>query len=272
VKYIYIPFFLLISLHFIFAHGRLDKRIKEVSEEIKSNPDSAFLYLKRGNLYYQHDEFKKSIRDFKKCSKLEYKNSRLFFGFAKSYEGLEKFTTSLDYVNKILTDNAQDVKALRLKGQLLFKKKEYVEAANSFERVVEYADKTIPENYLEISRAWEESNDKEVLYRTSNSIKQGIEDLGELHVFYTRLIELYLEFGDYNSALVYQTKMLENSLRKEKAYYSRALIYLKKGNRIAAKSDLEKSLSAIDQTPERTKNNKAMKDLKAIVLQSLEKL
>jgi len=263
---------MLFSANFILAHGELDKRIKDVSAEIKANPDSAFLYLKRGELYYQHEEYKKSIRDFKKCSRLDYKDSRLLFGFAKSYKRLGKFTTSLNYVNNILANNAENVKALRLKGQLLFKLKKYSEAALNFEKVVEFATKTFPENYLEISQAWEKSSDKNALQKATDSIKKGILDLGELYVFYTRLIQLYLNFEDYDSVLVYQTKILENSLRKERASYSRALTYLKLGNTIAARSDLEMSLSAIDQLPERTKNNKAMKDLKTDVLQSLEKL
>jgi tetratricopeptide (TPR) repeat protein len=272
VKGIYAIIFILLPVNFTFAHGELDQRIKDVSAEIKTDPDSAFLYLKRGELYYQHEEYKKSIRDFKKCSKLDYKESRLLLGFAKSYERLDKFTTSLDYVNHILANNAQNVRALRLKGQIHFKMKKYSEAAQNFEMVVKYASKTIPENYLEISQAWEKSSDNNAPQKASNSVKKGILDLGELHVFYTRLVELCLKFEDYDSALVYQTKMLENSKRKEKAFYSRALTYLKLGNTIAARSDLEMSLSAINQLPERTKNYKAMKDLKTNVLQSLERL
>ena len=272
MKDIYLIILILLSANFTFAHGELDQRIKEVSAEIKSNPDSAFLYLKRGELYYQHEEYKKSIQDFKKCSKLDYKGSRLLFGFAKSYERLEKITTSLDYVNHILANNANNVKALRLKGQLLFKMKKYSQAAHNFEKVVKYASKTIPENYLEISQAWEKSNDNNALQRASDCIKKGILDLGELQVFYIRLIELYLKFEDYDSALVYQSKILENSKRNERAFYSRVLIYLKAGNTITARSDLEMSLSAIHHLPERIKNNKAMKDLKSNVVQSLERL
>ena len=48
-----------------FAHGDLDERILEVTEEIKASQDSAYLYFKRGKLYFQHEEYEKSIADLK---------------------------------------------------------------------------------------------------------------------------------------------------------------------------------------------------------------
>ena len=39
------------------AHGDLDKRIAETSEEIEMHPDSSYLYFKRGKLLYQHEVY-----------------------------------------------------------------------------------------------------------------------------------------------------------------------------------------------------------------------
>jgi tetratricopeptide (TPR) repeat protein len=112
------------------AHGDLHEMIKKVSKEIKSSPDSAFLYLKRGELYFQHEDFEESIEDYTTCSKLGYNNPRLYFAFAKTYDRIENYNFALSYINKILIDNALNVKALRLKGQILCRTKQYLSGAD----------------------------------------------------------------------------------------------------------------------------------------------
>ena len=63
-KFLYILFFVL-SNAVLNAHGDLHKRILNVTEEIQKNPDSANLYFKRGKLYYQHNNYINSLKDFK---------------------------------------------------------------------------------------------------------------------------------------------------------------------------------------------------------------
>lgn len=261
-----------ISANFLYAHGDLHERIKKVSQEIKNHSDSAYLYLRRGELLFQHEDFKKSIRDFKTCAKLGLMSDRLEFGFAKSFEKMGKLEQSMDHLNQILTKEAKNVKALRIKGRILMKMERYAEAGSSFEEVIKYTDKTITENYLEASLAWEKSQEPEYSEKAINIIKTGILELGELMVFFDRLVELYLKEEDHKSALVYQSKIIEKSNRKERAYYKRALIYLDKGDQISAKSDLESSNQAIKHLPSRIKNNQAIIDLESDVYKLLKTL
>ena len=61
--------FNLILCGHIFAHGDLHGRILKVTKEIKVTPDSAYLYLKRGKLYFQHKFYNKSLSDYALYSK-----------------------------------------------------------------------------------------------------------------------------------------------------------------------------------------------------------
>lgn len=249
------------------AHGELHERIKVVSEEIKTFPDSAFLYLKRGELYFLHEDFQKSIMDFDSCTILGLDDPRLHLGFANSYGEIGKYHTAIEHLDKILTNNKLDVNALRLKGQLLYESGQYLKAAHNFEKVIFNAKKSFPELYIEASFAWENSNDVNALLKASESIIMGIEKLGDLLVFYNRLVEIHLKSKDYTSALIYQSKILHISNRKEKAYYKRALIHIENGDSTAAKQDLEMASYAIENLPNRIKKNKAMLNLIANIEQ-----
>ena len=90
LKKLLLIFFLFASNIAVHAHGDLHERILKVTEEIKKNSDSAFLYFKRGKLFYQHNDFKRSLKDLKRSDKLGYENNEQYFLFAKNYFKLKK--------------------------------------------------------------------------------------------------------------------------------------------------------------------------------------
>ena len=121
--------FLFLSVGTVYAHGDLHERILKVTEEIEKNPDSAFLYYKRSDLYYQHDTFKKSLKDLKKSGRLGYKNSQQYLLLAKVYFKLKNYNSGLRHVGKILKDQPNNVKALKLRGEIYFDKNKFEKSA-----------------------------------------------------------------------------------------------------------------------------------------------
>lgn len=255
-----------------YGHGDLHERILAASQEIETHPDSAFLYLKRGELYYQHIEYKKAIKDFKTCSRYGHVSTRLSLGYAKAYKGMGKLNKAKEALFAILFEDEKDVRALRLLGSIFFKMERYEEAAKSFEKVILYADKTFTENYLEASFAWEKVESPLGMENAMKVIKTGIHHLGHLMVFYDRLVELSLKNQDYANALVYQNKLIELSNRKERVYYQRAKIQVKKGDKVAAKEDLDLATQAIEKLPARLKNIKSIKELESDIQTLLNSL
>ena len=104
------------------AHGDLHERILKISEEIKVNPDSAILYFKRGKLFYQHNNFKNSLKDLNKSADLGYFNLEQDFLFAKNYYKLKKYRSSLHFTAKILKVQPNNVNAYKLVGKVYFKR------------------------------------------------------------------------------------------------------------------------------------------------------
>ncbi|MEZ5023837.1 MAG: hypothetical protein R2728_11365 [Chitinophagales bacterium] len=134
---------------------------------------------------------------------------------------------------------------------------QYTEAAYYFEKVIEKADKTFTENYMEAAFAWEYSKHERNIENSIAIIEKGIVDLGDLILFYDRLVDLNQLSGNIDNAIINQNKIIELSNRKERPYYQRALIYLSNGNIAAARADLTKSKEEIDKLPERIKKNNA---------------
>ncbi len=250
----------LLSLN-VYAHGDLHERIVAVTKEIKSNPDSAFLYLKRGELYFQHEEPKKSLKDYLKCQSLGYKSHRLDYSMASTHRDLGNLETANQILSNILAADHQHVRAHRLKGKVLMELEQFHEAALSFERVISYATGTLPENYLEASLAWEKCEDETHYCEAIETIENGISKLGNLPIFYNRLITLNRKIEDFGSVLYYQSLIIDQSQRKESGYYNRALTYRQIGDHEMAKQDLIRAKEAITSLKPRLKNQRATKVL-----------
>ena len=53
------------------GHGEIHERIQDVTKEIASDPDNANLYLKRGELYRQHEKWQEALADLDKAATLD---------------------------------------------------------------------------------------------------------------------------------------------------------------------------------------------------------
>lgn len=254
------------------AHGDLHERILIVTKEIKAHPDSAYLYLKRGELLYQHEEYKKALKDFKKSEKLGYADSRLLFAISLAEYKRGRTDVALAEVNELIRRDPDHVKALRLKGQILFDMEQFAVAAGTFEEVILRSETTLPENYLEASYAWENSGIQKGNERAIVIIHTGMQTIGPLRTFLDRLVEISLRNQDFDAAIGYQTEIIGQSERKEWAYYQRALTYIMKGDMVLARADLQAADTEILRLPQRLQSQKNVLDLKEKITFQFESL
>lgn len=244
-----------------YCHGDLHERIQKLSSEIEIYSDSSDLYLTRGSLFYQHEKYDESIQDLKKCLKLDHNSSHLNLALAKTHLKLEQPKIALKYLNKTLKTDPFNVLALRWKGKSLLQLNQFDKAAENFEAVIEHADKTFTENYIEASFAWQQDDNIASFDKAVAIFEKGIQDLGPLLMFYNKLVSLHAEAGKYENAIKYQNAIISLSNRKERSYYQRAMIYMEQGDSSAARADLIQSKQEIEKLPQRIKVNNATKIL-----------
>jgi tetratricopeptide (TPR) repeat protein len=169
--------FLLFNLVFInqiFSHGDIHDRIIEVTKEIKVSPDSAYLFFKRGKLYFQHEDYSKSIKDLYKSEALGYRSIEQKLLFAKAYNGLDELDKAISFCDLILVDDARNVRALQVKAQSLVKQGKFYFAALQFEKVIEFSNEIFPENFIDASKAWELLNSDDGYKQATLIIIKGI--------------------------------------------------------------------------------------------------
>jgi tetratricopeptide (TPR) repeat protein len=250
-----------IFIGYSFAHGDLHERIVEVTKEIKVAPDSIYLYLKRGKLYYQHESYQKSINDLNTSKNLGYNSVEQKLLFAKAYFKLEDYKTSLSYSDNILFVDPENVHAHKIKAQTLLKLGKFYDSAESFEAVINYATQSFPQNYIDASMAWELLQNDEGNVRANSIIEKGIENLGDLISLYNRLIDLSIKQENYDFAIAKQYRVISLSPRKETAYYKLSELYLLNENPKKALENLNLAKEHYNNLPVRLQSTSFMKEL-----------
>lgn len=258
----------LLSFLFIqtsFGHGDLHERILLVSQEIKTHPDSASLYFKRAKLYFHHNEFDLSILDLDQAAHLGFHDPLIDLFYAKANQKLQKHDSALFYTNKILRNDTSNVNAIKIQAQVLFAQKDFTKSGIAYENLINKSRRTLPENYLNASMAWRNSSDEEEKINAYSIIDRGMNELGNLPVFFQRKKEFYLEDNLFEDALLIQDQIIELSVRKEIAFMEAAEIAIKMKNFSLANIYLKKSELALNKLPKRLKETTAMKMLKKAI-------
>lgn len=258
-KFLYILFFVL-SNAVLNAHGDLHKRILNVTEEIQKNPDSANLYFKRGKLYYQHNNYINSLKDFKYSKELGLESVAQDFYIAKSNYHLENYFDCKKSIKKILREDSNNSSALKLLADIYFKKGKYKKSAKLYDEVIRNSEVTYPEQYLYASKAWYATNNKRGRERSQSILIEGIEKLGDIVVLYDKLVSNYVDIKDFDSAVKFQNKVIQISNRKERAYLELANIQIQQGKLKEAQLSIIKAEENYKKLPYRIRNTIFMRE------------
>ena len=254
------------------AHGDFHERLAKVTEEISMNQDSAFLFFKRGKLYFHHEEYPAALKDLQQATVLGLEDRFCDLFFAKTYQQLDSLEQALLYIEKIERKDTANVVALKTKAQIYFEQKYYQLSALTFEEVITKSKRTVPQNYLDAAKSWELLNTETGKFNALNILQQGISQLGPLFTFYIEIRELHLRSKDFEKALDAQKKLIKRANRKETALYEAAEICLLSNNKEAAKEYLLLGLGAVQTLPLRLKSNKAITTLQQKMENTLLKL
>jgi predicted Zn-dependent protease len=249
------------SISIIYSHGDLHERILEVTEEIKKTPDSAYLFFKRGKLFFQHDDHKSSLKDLKKSRKLGFQDIEQDLLFSKNYFEIGDYNKALKKINSLLDDDKQNVVFLKIKARVYFKKEEFELSAKSFESVIAYSSKTFPENYIECAHSWLLTNTENGYSQAIKVLDLGIKNLGNVISLLEEKVSLYSKKADYELAIASQNLIIDILNRKEHAYFVLAELYFKNENFEEGKIALQKSMNSINKLPNRIKNTQNIKNL-----------
>jgi len=213
--------------------------------EINNNPHDANLYLKRGELYFQFEEYQKSLLDFQECKNLGFKETSLDYQIASVLLRLKNYSESLSITDRLIEQQLKLSKAWRLKGRIYYLIEEYSLAGQAFEEAIEHTQNPTPDQYMEASHAWEKSLNNSNLLNAKNILVQGLDELGYLDSFYNRLIELEIKSENFPDAISYACILVDNGKKKENILIQRSYLYKLNGDLKNAAKDLRQAKKLI---------------------------
>lgn len=261
----YVYFFFLFSIAPLF-HGDLDIRIAEATTAIESDQNNDSLYVLRGTLYFQHQEYMKSIRDFEKVESLVGPGEVVYMSYAKAWHKLKNYDFAIESVNETLQLNDKNPVAYRLKAQILMDQGLFEDAADHYDLSLSNTEKLITESFLEVAIALDSAGTQKSIEKSIHILNRGRKELADLDIFKNMIVDQHIKLGDYDSAIKLQTDILESANRKERHYYKRAQLYkLDNKNELALK-DINHAYDAMSNLPVRYVRSKPMDELRAELL------
>jgi len=246
----------------IFAHGPVHESIIRVTKEIEASPDSAELYLQRGQYYQVDDNFDKAFSDFTKARELAPGFQIIDLQFAKLFAKNNYANSALIYVNQYLINQPENLNGLMSRAAIYTQLGEDSLAVLDFENGIAQAENPVPEYYLDISKAVLAADSTNF----NNAIKwlqKGEETIGFNIVLRSHAIDLAILEGNYNQAITYIDEIIEKMKRKEKWLVKKAETYEVANRPKEAYATYAKALLSIKQLPRHTRGTRNVTELEA---------
>ena len=252
---------------FLFAHGDLHEQIERTSKRIEKQPDNAELYLKRGQLYAQHDEFENARKDFLKARELNPDLTITDLLLAKVYAENQKPYEALPYSNTFLKNHPNDANGLIIRAGIFQQLKNNDAAKADLEKAFDNIESPNPGHFIAIAEA--HHSDFETAL---NWLQKGQKKFGFDIVLKEKEVEILVENRKYDRAILTVNEILERLPRKEIWLFEKGEIYEKAQNQEAALTNYKMALKAVQDLPKRIQGTRKMMELEARVLEKIESL
>lgn len=239
------------------AHGDLDLQIRVVSEEIALAP-SAALYLKRGGLHHEHEDYPHALEDYDRAEQLDPALDALWFARGRTLLKFGRLAPARAALDTFLARVPYHAEAHLLRARALSGQREHAAAIRDFDRHLELVAEPLPECFLERAQALVALGDQTAALA---SLDAGLRRLGNLVTLQNAAIALELSLGRPDAALARVDRVLAGLDRKESWLVRRGEILEVAGRADEARHAYGDALSSIDRLPAHHRETKSMRDL-----------
>ncbi len=240
------------------AHGPLHEQIEEVTKLIARFPDSAELYLKRGELHRHHRDWKAALADYDQSERLEPNLSLVDLYRGNLLLDASRLDEARKALDRFLDTCPDDGNGLLTRARVLAQLGEHLPAATDFSRAIARLDTPQPEYYLERAQALcaaQQTDD------ALCGLDEGMQRLGQIVTLQLFAIDLEIKQQRYDAALSRLEQIAAQSPRKEKWLLRRGEILQMAGRHDEARLALEATLRVIESLPASRRATKAIVEL-----------
>ena len=253
------------------AHGDLDRKIARVSAQLAAAPDSAALYLKRGQLYLQHRDFSLARTDLRTARRLDDTMTITDFLLAQVCSGENDPDRALLHIDAYLKAHPRAPQALVVRAGIYRRLGRHAACRADLAAALALFDPPVPAHYVLIAEAVlldEATNVDEALHW----LDAGMARFGSDIVLQTKKIDLLERVARYEEALVEVEALLRTYPRKERWHYRKAVLLEAAARPAAARRSLLAAQQAILQLPTRLQMTNKILELEADCLAALARL
>ena len=233
-------------------------QIEEVSRQLTNDPGNALLYVKRAELYRQHQDGKEAEADLETAGRLDPKlptvhlcRGRLLADSGRNAEAKKAF-------DRYLSAQPNDFEALATRSQVLARLGDRKAAAADLSRAIELMPEPKPDPYLERARMLAEDNELE---QALAGLEEGIRALGPLLTLQQAALELEIRSRRYDAALARLETIMNRVARKESWLTQKGEVQLLAGRKEAARKTFQEALKTIQNLPPRLRYSELVRDL-----------
>jgi tetratricopeptide (TPR) repeat protein len=248
------------------AHGDIHERIDAATLAIKADPTNAQLYVVRGDLHCEHQEYAEANADYDSAAKLDPNLAVVDFCRAKLLALAGEYSSARKTFDAYLARVPNDGRALAERGRLLARLNVRKDAVADFNRALTLLQDPPPEIFLERANVQLADGQTEAALR---GLDEGIKALGPIVTLQVRAIEVDLVRTNYDSAVTRLDTIINQSARKENWLLKRGDVLLRAGKTEAASESYRKAIEAIQALSSRLQASEAMFELKRSIEQKL---
>jgi tetratricopeptide (TPR) repeat protein len=250
------------------AHEGLHEQIAEVTRQIKQSPNSAALYLKRGELHRLHRDWKAALADYDRAEALDPRLEAVHFGRGRMFHEAGNPRKAKPWLDRFLARNPNHVEALVTRARVLVKMGQLDSAAADYSRAIAQMPKPKPEYYLERARALV-AHGADRRDEALSGIDEAIGKLGHIVTLELFAIDLEVAGKRYDAAIRRLDLLAAQSPRKESWLVRRGEILRQAGRAGEAREAFAQALAAIESLPAYHRKNRATLELEARVRAAL---
>ncbi len=256
----------------LWSHAGIDEQIARVDELIAAQPNTANLYIRRGELHRVHRDWPAAEGDFLKALALDpdLLIAEMCLGRLKLETG--KPDQAKPYLDRYLKKRPTDAEALSIRGRALMALGQPLPAAEDLTRAIEGGNREPrPEQYLERARALQAAG-PEYLPRAIQGLDEGRARLGDPVTLQLLAIDLEIERGGFEAALKRVDELAKQSVRQEPWLIRRATILEAAGRKGEARDSYRQALTAIETLPSARRGTKAVAQLESEARAAIQRL
>lgn len=236
-----------LSAQVVQAHGDLHEQIHQLSEKLRSQPNDAELWHKRGELYRAHGDHKHALADYTRAERLNPALHVVHLSRGRTLLEAGRLGGAEESLSHFLQLIPGHTEALLLRARVRVQLRRHDQAEQDYAVALAGSGDPLPDLYIE------RANNLVQLKRIDDALsvlEDGKKRLGALVTLDDTALSIELSAARYANALKRVDAMLAQAPRGEHLLARKAQILELAGDREAARNARESALALIAALPE----------------------